>query len=210
MANARFNDVVTSEEQFRAVMGNPMPPVVKKEISYLDANCRRFIAKCPFVLISSCDGEGRMDISPKGDPAGFVQVLDDSTLAIPDRPGNRRADTFKNILQNDRVGLFFLIPGKQETLRASGRGIIVRDLSLREQMAISSKIPDFAIVVTVDQVFFHCPKCVIRSHLWSPETWPDKTGLPSLAEAVVAAGKLDISVEQVQEMIEHDAKTRLY
>ena len=151
-----------------------------------------------------------MDISPKGDPAGFVQVLDDSTLAIPDRPGNRRADTFKNILQNDRVGLFFLIPGKQETLRVSGRAIIVRDLSLREQMAISSKIPDFAIVVTVDQAFFHCPKCVIRSHLWSPETWPDKTGLPSLAEAVVAAGKLDISVEQVQEMIEHDAKTRLY
>lgn len=210
MANARFNDVVTSEEQFRAVMGNPMLPVVKKEISYLDANCRRFIAKCPFVLISSCDGEGRMDISPKGDPAGFVQVLDDSTLAIPDRLGNRRADSFKNILQNDRVGLFFLIPGKQETLRVSGRAIIVRDLSLREQMAISSKIPDFAIVVTVDQAFFHCPKCVIRSHLWSPETWPDKTGLPSLAEAVVAAGKLDISVEQVQEMIEHDAKTRLY
>lgn len=210
MANARFNDVVTSEEQFRAVMGNPMLPVIKKEISYLDANCRRFIAKCPFVLISSCDKEGRMDISPKGDPAGFVQVLDERTLVIPDRPGNRRADTFKNILQNDRVGLFFLIPGKQETLRVSGRATIVRDLSLREQMAVGGKIPDFAIVVTVDQAFFHCPKCVIRSDLWSPETWPDETSLPSLAEAVVAAGKLDITVEQVQEMIDHDAKTRLY
>jgi uncharacterized protein len=210
MANARFNDVVTSEEQFRAVMGNPMLPVIKKEISYLDANCRRFIAKCPFVLISSCDKEGRMDISPKGDPAGFVQVLDERTLVIPDRPGNRRADTFKNILQNDRVGLFFLIPGKQETLRVSGHATIVRDLSLREQMAVGGKIPDFAIVVTVDQAFFHCPKCVIRSHLWSPETWPDETSLPSLAEAVVAAGKLDITVEQVQEMIDHDAKTRLY
>lgn len=210
MANARFNDVVTSEEQFRAVMGNPMLPVIKKEISYLDANCRRFIAKCPFVLISSCDKEGRMDISPKGDPAGFVQVLDERTLVIPDRPGNRRADTFKNILQNDRVGLFFLIPGKQETLRVSGRATIVSDLSLREQMAVGGKIPDFAIVVTVDQAFFHCPKCVIRSDLWSPETWPDETSLPSLAEAVVAAGKLDITVEQVQEMIDHDAKTRLY
>lgn len=95
LANARFNDVVTSEEQFRAVMENPMPPVIKKEISYLDANCRAFIAKCPFVLISSCDGEGRMDISPKGDPAGFVHVLDDQSLAISDRPGNRRADTFQ-------------------------------------------------------------------------------------------------------------------
>jgi uncharacterized protein len=210
MENARFNDVVMSEEQIRAVMGNPMPPVVKKEIAYLDTNCRTFIAKCPFVLISSCDGEGRMDISPKGDPAGFVQVLDERTLVIPDRPGNRRADTFKNILQNDRVGLFFLIPGKQETLRVSGRAMIVRDLGLREQMAVGGKIPDFAIVVTIDQAFFHCPKCMIRSHLWNPETWPDKTGLPSLAEAVVAAGKLNETVEQVQERIDHDTKTRLY
>jgi PPOX class probable FMN-dependent enzyme len=208
--NSRFNEVVSSEEQFRAVMGNPMAPVVKKEISYLDTNCRTFIAKCPFVLISSCDSEGRMDISPKGDPAGFVQVLDEHTLVIPDRPGNRRADTFKNILQNDRVGLFFLIPGKQETLRVSGRALIVRDLVLRERMAVGDKIPDFAIVVTIDQAFFHCPKCMIRSHLWNPKTWPDKTGLPSLAEAVVAAGKLDVTVEHVQEMIDQDAKTRLY
>ena len=205
-----FNEVVTSEEQFRAVMGNPMAPVVKKEISYLDKNCRTFIAKCPFILISSCDGEGRMDISPKGDPAGFVQVLDEHTLVIPDRPGNRRADTFKNILQNDRVGLFFLIPGKQETLRVSGRALIVRDLVMRERMAVGGKIPDFAIVVTIDQAFFHCPKCMIRSRLWDPETWPDKTGLPSLAEAVVAAGKLDITVEHIQEMIDQDSKTRLY
>jgi len=151
-----------------------------------------------------------MDISPKGDPPGFVQVLDERTLVIPDRPGNRRGDTFKNILQNDRVGLFFLIPGKQETLRVSGRAMIVRDLSLREQMAVGGKNPDFAIVVTVEQAFFHCPKCMIRSHLWTSETWPDQTGLPSLAEAVVAAGKLDVSVEHVQEMIDHDAKTRLY
>jgi PPOX class probable FMN-dependent enzyme len=208
--NSRFNEVVSSEEQFRAVMGNTMTPVVKKEISYLDTNCRTFIAKCPFVLISSCDSEGRMDISPKGDPAGFVQVLDEHTLVIPDRPGNRRADTFKNILQNDRVGLFFLIPGKQETLRVSGRALIVRDLVLRERMAVGDKIPDFAIVVTIDQAFFHCPKCMIRSHLWNPKTWPDKTGLPSLAEAVVAAGKLDVTVEHVQEMIDQDAKTRLY
>jgi PPOX class probable FMN-dependent enzyme len=208
--NSRFNEVVSSEEQFRAVMGNPMAPVVKKEISYLDTNCRTFIAKCPFVLISSCDSEGRMDISPKGDPAGFVQVLDEHTLVIPDRPGNRRADTFKNILQNDRVGLFFLIPGKQETLRVSGRALIVRDLVLRERMAVGDKIPDFAIVVTIDQAFFHCPKCMIRSHLWNPKTWPDKTGLPSLAEAVVAAGKLDVTVEHVQEMIDQDEKTRLY
>jgi hypothetical protein len=210
LATARFNDVVTSEEQFRAVMGNPMPQVVKKEISYLDTNCRAFIAKCPFVLISSCDREGRMDISPKGDPAGFVQVLDDQSLAIPERPGNCRADTFKSILQNDRVGLFFIIPGKQEALRVSGRAMIVRDFSLREQMAVGGKNPDFAIVVTVEQAFFHCPKCMIRSHLWTSEAWPDQTGLPSLAEAVVAAGKLNVTVEHVQEMIDHDIKTRLY
>jgi uncharacterized protein len=151
-----------------------------------------------------------MDISPKGDPAGFVLVLDDQSLTIPDRPGNRRADTFKNILQNDRVGLFFLILGKQGTLRVSGRATIVRDLSLREQIAVGGKNPDFAIVVTVEQAFFHFPKCMIRSPLWTSETWPDQTGLPSLAEAVVAAGKLDVPVEHIQEMIDHDAKTRLY
>ncbi len=206
----RFADVVTSEDQFRAVMGSPPPGVVKKEIAHLNEHACKFIAKTPFILISSCDSEGRMDVSPKGDPPGFVRVLDEHTLAIPDRLGNRRADTFKNLLANDRIGLLFLIPGKQETLRISGRGIIVRDATVREPMAVRGKLPDFAIVVAVEQVFFHCAKCIIRSSLWKTEAWPDLAGLPSLAETTIAAAKLDVPLVDIQAIIENDAATRLY
>ena len=117
----QFAEPITSEEQLRAVTGWPAPRALKKEITTLDVHCRAIIAKSPFVLISSCDAEGRLDISPKGDPPGFVQLLDESTLAIPDRPGNRRADTYRNVLQNPRVGLLFLVPGRNETLRVNGQ-----------------------------------------------------------------------------------------
>ena len=208
--NSGFKDIITSEEQFRAVMGYPAPRTLRKELSYLDEFCRTFIARSPFVVISSCDADGRMDVGPRGDPPGFVQVLDEHTLAIPDRPGNRRADTFKNILQNDHVGLLFFIPGKQETLRVSGRASIVRDTELRTTMEVSGKPPDFAIVVAVEQAFFQCAKCIIRSNLWNKEAWPALTGLPSQAETIVAAAKLDISVQEMQAIIDEDRKTRLY
>jgi hypothetical protein len=206
----RFADVVTSEEQFRAVIGHPSHRVLKKEISFLDASCRAFIAKSPFVFVASCDAEGRMDISPKGDPSGFVYIIDDRTLAIPDRPGNRRADTFQNLLQNPHVGLLFLIPGKSETLRVSGRAIIVRDSALLERMTVDGKIPGLALVVTVEQAFLHCPKCMIRSALWDQKSWPDESGLPTLAESMVVAGKLEETVEEMQALIDKDARTRLY
>lgn len=118
---ARFNEIITTEEQLRAVLGTPWSGVVSKELQMLDAHAKKFIGSSPFLIIGTADAEGRMDLSPKGDPPGFVQVLDDKTLAIPDRVGNRRADTFRNLLANDRIGLIFLIPGKQETLRVSGR-----------------------------------------------------------------------------------------
>ena len=126
----RFDGVITSEEQLLAVLGSPLPHALKKEITALDAHCREFIARSTFLVVSSSDAAGRMDVSPKGDPPGFVLVLDDHTLAIPDRPGNRRADTFRNVLQNPRVGLLFLLPGKGETLRVSGRAAVVRDRAL--------------------------------------------------------------------------------
>src|SRR5688572_19474388 len=172
-----FREIVTSEAQFRAVMGNPSERVLKKQIAALDHHCRDFIAKCPFLLISSCNAEGRMDVSPKGDPPGFVTVLDERTLAIPDRPGNRRADTFRNLLQTGRVGLLFLLPGKEETLRVNGTARIVRDQWVREPMAIAGKLPEFAIVVDVEEVFLHCAKCVIRSKLWDSAAWPQLDGL---------------------------------
>jgi uncharacterized protein len=206
----RFTDIITSKSRFRELMGLPDQAVINKTITSLDRHCRAFIAKSPFLLIASADARGNMDISPKGDPAGFVQILDNHTLAVPDRLGNQRADTFMNILENPKVGLIFLIPGKRETLRVSGSAMIVRDQKLREQMKVHDKVPDFAMVVTVEEAFFHCSKCIVRSKLWQTEHWPALDGLPSLAETMIDAAKLDISVEEATIEIEQDEKERLY
>ena len=209
-AAARFAEVISSEEQLRAVVGLPAPRAVNKEIARLDAHCQMIISRSPFVLISSSDAEGRLDVSPKGDPAGFVQVLDEATLAIPDRPGNRRADTFGIVLQNPRVGLLFMIPGRQETLRVNGRALIVRDRALREKMAVNGKPPELALVVTVEQAFVHCGKCIIRSGLWDKESWPDLGGLPSHARCLVDQARVPDSVEAIEESIRQGYKSRLY
>lgn len=207
---SRFREIIKTEEELRAVMGSPSTLVTRKELAELDSHARDFIGRSPFLLIGTTGADGRLDMSPKGDPPGFVHVLDERTLAIPDRLGNRRADTFSNLVVNDQIGLIFLIPGKQETLRVSGRAIIVRDLSIREKMAIDGKLPEFAIVVEVGQMFFHCAKCMIRSDLWKPERWPTLAGLPSLAETMVSAGKLQESVQEIQARVDNDAATRLY
>ncbi|MGE5792791.1 MAG: MSMEG_1061 family FMN-dependent PPOX-type flavoprotein [Bacteroidota bacterium] len=208
--DARFSEVVTTEAQFRTVIGQPSQIVLRKHVRTLDGHCRAFIARCPFLLLASADAAGNMDVSPKGDPPGFVRVLDDSTLAIPDRPGNRKADTFCNLLLNPRVGLLFLVPGRQDTLRVNGAGKIVRDRWLREELVVSGKTPDFAIVVTVEEVFFHCPKCAIRSRLWNPEHWPETAGLASFAQATVDAGKLEETPGEVQVLLDRSVRERLY
>jgi PPOX class probable FMN-dependent enzyme len=205
-----FTDVIDSQARLREVVGPPIPRSIQKEIVSLDAHCRALIAASPFVLIASGDASGRMDVSPKGDPAGFVHVLDDWTLAIPDRPGNRRADTFTNILENPGVGLIFLIPGKLETLRVNGRARIVRDPALRERLSMQGKTPQLVLVVTVEQAFIHCGKCMVRSHLWDPASWPALDDLPSQAQCLVDHGKLTESVEEVQASIVEARTTRLY
>jgi PPOX class probable FMN-dependent enzyme len=209
-ARNRFSDVIASPEALEAVLGRPNERVAAKVIDCLDSHCRRFIARSPFVLVGSCDAAGNIDMSPKGDPPGFVQVLDDKTLAIPERPGNRRADTFRNLIQNPRVGLIFLIPGKRETLRVSGEAMIVRDADLRQRMAIDGRVPDLALVVLVREAFFHCAKCMIRSHLWEQAHWPSLDGLPTLAEAAIAHARLTHSVAEIQGFIDTDERTRLY
>jgi PPOX class probable FMN-dependent enzyme len=205
-----FSEIVTSEAQLRELIGYPGSRAANKVVATLDEHARTLIAASPFMLIASCDAQGRMDVSPKGDPPGFVHVLDDQTLAIPDRPGNRRADTFTNILQNPQVALLFLIPGKQETLRVSGRAQIVRDQWLRERMAVQGKTPEFALVVTVQELFMHCPKCVIRSGLWEQERWPGLEALPTLAQVMVAHAKLPDDPEELQAMYEKSLPEQLY
>jgi len=176
----------------------------------MDRHCRAFIARSPFVLIASANARGQMDVSPKGDAPGFVAVLDDRTLAVPDRPGNRRADTFMNVLENPKVGLIFFVPGKSETLRVSGSATIVRDADLRGSMAARGKTPDFVLAIDVEEAFFHCSKCIVRSSLWIPEAWPPLDGLPSLAQTMVDAAALQMPVEALEQIIKQDESERLY
>lgn len=208
--DARFSEVVTTEAEIREVIGRPTERIRTKAVAALDDHCRAFIAKCPFVLIGSCDAEGSMDVSPKGDPTGFVRVLDAFTLAIPDRPGNRRTDTFMNVLQQPKIGLLFLIPTRSDTLRVNGTAMIVRDRWLRDQMAIGGKAPEFALVVTISEVFFHCPKCIVRSKLWDCAQWPELEGLASYARIKLERSKLDMSVEEMEALVEKNTRERLY
>lgn len=205
-----FKEIVSTREQLRTILKEPSALVRRKTLARLDRHCKAFIARSPFVLVSSSDKNGNMDISPKGDPQGFVRVLDNKTLAIPDRLGNNRADSMENLLQNPKIGLIFLIPGKSETLRVSGRAVIVRDAELRKAMAIKNRSPELAIVVEVEEAFFHCSKCVIRSKLWQPEHWPSLDGLPKLAQTMVDAGNLDLSASEMHEIVKKDERDRLY
>lgn len=205
-----FQDVITSEEQLREVLGYPAERVQRKVITALDKHCSAFISRSPFLLIASADSAGNMDVSPKGDPPGFVRVLDDQTLAIPDRPGNKRADGFINIIENPRVAILFMVPGYRETLRVAGSGRIVRDESLRESMAINGRAPALALVVDVEEAFFHCAKCVIRSGLWQPELWPDISEMPGYGQITVDHSHWHESPDQVELQLQDSYSKNLY
>lgn len=202
-------EVLSTEAAIENVIGKPSSKVLAKVLDSLDDICRAFIARSPFVIVASSDSAGNLDVSPKGDPAGFVYVLDDRTIAIPERLGNRRADTFRNLLQNPKVGLIFLVPDKGETLRISGSARIVRDAWLRERMKVLDRVPELALVVTVEEAFIHCTKCMVRSQMWKRETW-NTEGLASIGEAMVIHGNLDLSIAEMRAITENDEQTRLY
>ncbi len=165
----RFGEAITTEQELRNIVGPANRWFTSKILNKLDRRCQDFIAASPFVVVGSTDPSGLVDLSPKGDLAGFVRCLDEATLAIPDRRGNRRVDTFHNLLQNPGVGLLFFVPGQRETLRVTGRAIIVRDQNIRSAMADHGRVPDLAMIVGVEKAFFHCGKCITRSSLWSYE-----------------------------------------
>jgi PPOX class probable FMN-dependent enzyme len=211
MAISTFRQVVTDEDQLREILGHPMELAVQKQISALDHHCRAFISRSPFLLIGTANGTGVCDVSPKGDPAGFVQVLDDNTLVIPDRPGNRRADTLVNILENPQVGLLFLIPGVEDTLRVNGRAHIVQDEELLERTAVKGRKPLLVIVVDVQEAFLHCAKAFKRSLLWDPDSQIDRKELASLAKMVMDhTGQDTCTLDEMEELVEESYKTTLY
>src|SRR5215208_983651 len=209
MATA-FEEVITTRERLREVNKHPSHLVSNKTIDHIDDICRRFIAASSFVVVASRGEDSQLDVSPKGDPAGFVAVLDEKTLAIPDRLGNNRLDTFENLLVNPEIGLCFIIPGHGDTLRVGGKGKIVRDTELQKRLAVNGKPPKLVLVITVEEAFLHCPKCVIRSGLWKPDQWPDRSDVPTLAEAMIAHGALSESMAQIETVIEDSNTKRLY
>ena len=172
-------DILTTEAEIREVIDGIHASQKLKVLDHIDDHCRVWIERSPFIVMSTVDSHGNLDASPKGDPAGFVKVVDEKTLAIPDRPGNHRFDSFRNILQSGRIGLVFMVPNRNEVVRVNGSAQIARDRPLREAMAIKGRVPDFAIVVSVEEAFYHCGKAIIRSKLWSPDQAAPVDGLPT-------------------------------
>jgi uncharacterized protein len=205
-----FEKIITSEQELRDIMGYPSEIVTRKTINYIDEHCQAFIEKSPFITIATSDLKGNLDVSPKGDPAGFVKILSDKVLAIPDRPGNHKADTLTNIIQNPNIGLIFLIPGIKETLRVNGEAKIVTDEKVLELLSCQGKKPGFAIIVTVKEAFMHCAKCIIRSNLWATVSDTQERSIPTLGKTLVDHGKLDMPYEELDDMIREDEKTNLY
>ena len=188
---------ITSEEQLREVVGHPSDAVANKARTALTQEHRDWLARSPFCMMATAGADGTCDVSPKGDPAGFTLVLDDRTIAIPDRRGNKRTDGFRNVLANPHVGLVYLVPGRGDTLRVNGRATLLRDAPFFDDMVVKGTRPVLALLVEVEQVFFHCPKAFMRSNLWQPETW-DPESLPSRARLVQAVERPADSIEELE------------
>ena len=191
---------LTTETELRALLGTPSGGAVRKERDHLHDLDLAWIAASPFLLMATSAADGTCDVSPKGDPAGFVHVLDDRTLVVPERPGNRRADGYRNILDNPQVGLLFMIPGRGDTLRVNGRARLVSDAPFFDAMVVKGHRPVLAVVVDIDEVFHHCQKAFLRSRLWEPESWDPDGRVPRRA---VIARELEPSGKTLEELDEY-------
>ena len=193
---------VTTVDDLRAIVGHPNKYVANKIDKRLSAVQQDWLAHSPLGFVATSDAQGRVDVSPKGDPPGFVYVIDDSTIAIPERPGNKRVDGYLNVLQRPYVGTLFLIPGRGDTLRINGTARILADADYFDAMEVDGKRPILALEIDVEEVFFHCAKAFLRSDAWNPESW-DPTALPSAAR-IAQALKKDMSLEALEKYYSED------
>lgn len=188
---------ITTQAELQEVLGVPLQRALDKDSDVFLPEHRAWLAASPFCLVATSDASGACDVSPKGDPAGFGHVVDDTTLAIPERPGNRRADGFANILQNPHVGLIFFVPGRGDTLRVNGRATLLTDAPYADQMVVKGHRPAVILEVAVEQIFFHCSKAFLRSNLWKPETWhPDS--VPSRAQIAKSLERPEDTIEEIE------------
>ena len=184
------------ETQLRGILGEPAELVMAKIADRLNPLTRQFVERSPFVVVATGRPDGGLDVSPRGDPAGFVRILDDRTLLLPDRPGNKLADTLTNLLEDDRIALLFLIPGIGDTFRVNGRARIVDEPELLAPSAVEGKAPRLGVLVTVEEAYTQCPKALIRSDLWNPEKQIAREELPSSGEILRAASVPELDVEE--------------
>jgi PPOX class probable FMN-dependent enzyme len=187
------------ETALRDILGEPTELVRKKIAGRLNPLTRQFAERSPFVVIATGRPDGGLDVSPRGDPAGFVRVLDDRTLLLPDRPGNKLADSLTNLLADDRIAMLFLIPGVNDTFRVNGRARIVDDPELLAESAVEGKVPQLGILVEVDEAYTQCPKALLRSELWNPERHIDRSELPSSGKILRAVADPDLDVEEYED-----------
>jgi PPOX class probable FMN-dependent enzyme len=206
--------VISDEQSLRSLFQAVHPLAALKSQNALDEHAQAFIARSPFLCIGTQNRDGKADVSPRGDPPGFVRVLDRHTLAIPDRPGNNRLDTQVNILANPTVGLLFIIPGFDDTLRVNGQARLVNDPAVLEGMSIKDRAPKLAIVVRVDEVFLHCAKAFRRSQLWNPDHFQDRKAMPSLSKIILdqttGAPKDEGEMRRIDEDLEVEYGKTLY
>jgi PPOX class probable FMN-dependent enzyme len=196
-------------DALRALYGTPSEIVQRKSLDRLDQHCRAFIALSPFLVIGTAAADRTADCSPRGDAPGFVAVVDDKTLLLPDRPGNRRIDTLRNVADNPEVALIFFIPGINETLRINGRAAITTDAALLAPLAVQGKVPQSGLLITVREAFLHCAKALIRSHLWDPKAQVERTALPTLGKMIADQTRM-IDVDAADKVIAQSYKTTLY
>ena len=203
MSFDRFVEQIRSSEQLSAVIGTPSDFSLRKELKKLDDHMRRFIAHSPFAVLSTHAADGRCDASPRGDHPGFIHVVDDQTLLIPDRLGNKRVDSYRNIVETGRIGLLLLVPGLGETLRINGRAILITDPEWLTPLTVQGKRPMVAVAVQVEECFLQCAKAIIRSHLWDSEERPALQTLPCAAEMLHDHVKLpEFDVTKVQTLLD--------
>jgi PPOX class probable FMN-dependent enzyme len=202
-------DGITDATALRDFYGDVSAMAKFKELTRLDEHCRAFIALSPFLVLATADEAGRLDASPRGDAPGFVQVLDDTTLLLPDRPGNNRVDSYTNIIANPGVGMIFFVPGIEETLRVNGRALVTTDATLLAGAEAQGKVPRAGLLITVEQAFFHCAKALKRSKLWDASRHVERRSFPSLGK-IIADQTARCSVEDAEARIEDGYKNRLY
>ena len=206
--------VVSSETALRQLFAPTHDLALRKCLTSLDKHALAFVERSPFLCLGTQDLAGKADVSPRGDPPGFVKVLDPKTLAIPDRPGNNRLDSLTNILANPSVGLLFIIPGFDDTLRVNGRASLVTDPALLARMSVDGRPPKLAIVVKVDTVFLHCAKAFRRSRLWDPDRHQDRDELPSLIQIIheqtTGAPSDPADIRKLEDALEEAYKRTLY